>query len=101
MIHKYVKLPVEIEAVKFTRDNFEEINSFTNGIAKDFTIERCPNGKCWCIIPTLEGDRMAMEGDYIIKGVHGEFYPCKSDIFVKTYTQVFPKGVSSTTNGCI
>ena len=46
MIHKYVKLPVEIEAVKFTRDNFEEINSFTNGIAKDFTIERCPNGKC-------------------------------------------------------
>ena len=55
MIHKYVKLPVEIEAVQFTRDNFEEIKSFTNGIAKSFTIERCPNGKCWCIIPTLEG----------------------------------------------
>ena len=101
MIHKYVKLPVEIEAVQFTRDNFEEIKSFTNGIAKSFTIERCPNGKCWCIIPTLEGDHMAMERDYIIKGVHGEFYPCKPDIFVKTYTQVFPGSVSSTTNGDI
>ena len=63
MIHKYVKLPVEIEAVQFTRDNFEEIKSFTNGIAKSFTIERCPNGKCWCIIPTLEGDHMAMDMD--------------------------------------
>ena len=39
MIHKYVKLPVEIEAVKFTRDNFEEINSFTNGIAKDLQLK--------------------------------------------------------------
>ena len=44
---------------------------------------------------------MAMEGDYIIKVGHREFYPCKPDIFVKTYTQVFPKSVSSTTNGCI
>ena len=85
MIHKYVKLPVEIEAVQFTRDNFEEIKSFTNGIAKSFTIERCPNGKCWCIIPTLEGNHTALEGDFIIEGVKGEFYPCKSNIFKETY----------------
>lgn len=82
---KYRKKPVEIDAVQFTRDNWEEIVSFTNGTAKDLTIERRPNGKCTCIIPTLEGDHIAAENDYIIKGVNGEFYPCKPDIFRKTY----------------
>lgn len=82
---KYRKKPVEIEAVQFTRDNWSEIVSFTNGTAKDLTIERRPNGKCTCIIPTLEGDHTATENDYIIKGVNGEFYPCKPDIFSKTY----------------
>ncbi len=37
------------------------------------------------IIPTLEGNIVANTGDYIIKGVNGEFYPCKPDIFQKTY----------------
>ena len=37
------------------------------------------------IIETLEGDHLAKEGDWIIKGVNGEFYPCKPDIFDKTY----------------
>lgn len=36
-------------------------------------------------IPTLEGDMLASVGDYIIKGVNGEFYPCKPDVFEKTY----------------
>lgn len=87
MIKEYVKKPVVIRAVQFTRENIEEIKEFTNGIAKEFTIERCPNGKCWCTIPTLEGDHKAFEGDFIIKGVHGEFYPCKSDIFKETYEE--------------
>jgi hypothetical protein len=39
-------------------------------------------------IPTLEGDMIARPGDYIIKGVNGEFYPCKPDIFAKTYEEV-------------
>lgn len=85
---KYRKKPVEIEAVQFTRDNWAEIVSFTNGAARDITIERRPNGKCTCIIPTLEGDHIANENDYIIKGVNGEFYPCKPDIFSKTYEAV-------------
>ena len=85
MIKEYVKKPVIIRAVQFTRNNFEEIQEFTHGIAKGFTIERCPNGKCWCIIPTLEGDHTALEGDFIIEGVKGEFYPCKPDIFKETY----------------
>ena len=37
------------------------------------------------IIQTLEGDHLARKGDWIIRGVHGEFYPCKPDIFAKTY----------------
>lgn len=37
------------------------------------------------LIPTLEGEMMANPGDWIIKGVHGEFYPCKPEIFAKTY----------------
>ena len=85
MIQKYKKKPVEIEAVKFTRSNFDEITSFTKGTAHSFTIERRMNGKCTCIIPTLEGKHIATENDFIIKGVNGEFYPCKPDIFEKTY----------------
>ena len=80
MIKKYVKKPVTIEAVKWTGDNFEEIESFTN--TKAFI-------KCGqLIIPTLEGTHIASIGDYIIKGVKGEFYPCKPDIFAETYEEV-------------
>lgn len=85
---KYRKNPVEVEAVQFTRDNWPEIQSFTDGKAEGMTIERRPNGKCTCIVPTLEGDHIASEYDYIIKGVNGEFYPCKPDIFRKTYEVV-------------
>lgn len=82
---KYKKKPVVIEAIQFTRDNWNEIVAFTGGAAVNITIERRPDGKCTCIIPTLEGDHIASEYDYIIKGVNGEFYPCKPEIFRKTY----------------
>lgn len=41
----------------------------------------------WCEIKTLEGTMIANAGDYIIQGVNGEIYPCKADIFQKTYTE--------------
>ena len=85
---KYRKKPVVIEAIQFTRNNFEEIKYFTNNKAHSFTTERTPNGKSYCTIDTLEGDHIATEGDYIIKGVKGEFYPCKPDIFEQTYEMV-------------
>lgn len=84
---KYRKKPVVIEAIVFTRDNFEEVVEFTNGTAHTLRIERRPNGKCTCIIPTLEGQHIATEGDYIIRGVKGEYYPCKPDIFKQTYEE--------------
>lgn len=85
MIKTYRKKPVDIQAVQFTRDNWPEIKDFTNGTAKDLTIERRIDGIATCIIPTLEGQHIATEGDYIIRGVEGEFYPCKPGIFEKTY----------------
>ena len=85
---KYIKKPVEIEAVEFTRSNWDEIKLFTNNTAQTLLIEKRLNGKCTCIIPTLEGQHIATEGDYIIKGIKGEFYPCKPDIFEMTYEPV-------------
>lgn len=78
------KKPVVIEAVQFTRNNWEEIHYFTNGNAFNF-FEDITDCKHYCLVQTLEGIVTATEGDYIIKGVNGEFYPCKPDIFEKTY----------------
>jgi hypothetical protein len=76
---KYRKKPVVIEAVKYdgrlsTAVNFVGSENYKIG------------ADCESIyIVTLEGDMKVKEGDYIIKGVQGEFYPCKSDIFEQTY----------------
>lgn len=87
MIKKYRKLPAVVEAVQFTRDNFEEISEFTKGAARHFIPPRGINGIAICHIDTLEGCHTATEGDYIIKGIKGEFYPCKPDIFLNTYEE--------------
>ena len=88
MIKRYRKKPIEIEAIQFTRDNVEEIKEFTEGNAFNFRTERSINGKSYCEIKILEGTMTATEGDYIIKGVTGAFYPCKPDVFEKTYELV-------------
>lgn len=80
MIKKFRKKPVTIEAIQWTGKNLSEIDNFVGGsIANKGTI---------LIIHTLEGDMEASIDDYIIKGVNGEFYPCKPDIFDKTYEEV-------------
>lgn len=80
MIKKYKKKPVIIEAIQWKGKNLSEIDDFMGG-----TVE---NKGTTLIIHTLEGDMKANIGDYIIKGVNGEFYPCKPDIFAKTYEEV-------------
>ena len=82
MIKKYRKKPVEIEAVQWDGTNKVEIQQFMSRYLDENTIYH------HLIIPTLEGDHIASKGDYIIKGVHGEFYPCKPDIFAETYDEV-------------
>ena len=77
---KFRKKPVEIEAVRFIAANFDEIEEFVGGAAA------FQNGEL--IVATLEGPLHASPGDWIIKGVKGEFYPCKPDIFTLTYDEV-------------
>lgn len=85
---RFRKKPVEIEAIQFTRVDWEEVKQFTNNTAHTLVIERPMGGVCTCIIPTLEGEHIANENDWIIKGIKGEFYPCKPDVFGLTYERV-------------
>lgn len=80
MIKKYRKKPVTIEAIQWTGENLSEIVEFTEGKVKNHGLV--------LIIPKLVGDVYASLSDYIIKGVNGEFYPCKLNIFAKTYEEV-------------
>ena len=82
---KYRKKPVVIDAVQWSGNNLNEI--------LDFMKDKQPNyyeddEKKLLTIQTLEGNMIASVGDYIIKGVKGEFYPCKPDIFEQTYEVV-------------
>lgn len=80
MIRHYRKRPVVIQAVQFTGDNQEEVNIFTKETSK-WKMDGSMS------IATLEGEMRVDKGAYIIKGVQGEFYPCKEDIFLATYEQ--------------
>lgn len=75
---KFRKKPIEIEAIQWTGGNLEEIGAFMPEAAYTVSGERLT-------IATLEGAHLASVGDWIIRGVHGEYYPCKPDIFAKTY----------------
>ena len=90
---KYRKKPVVISAIQWNGINLEEIKDFV-GDALEYNII----DSAWKVgkgtphilmkIKTLEGDHFVTKGDYIIKGVKGEFYPCKPDIFEQTYEMV-------------
>ena len=87
---KYRKKPVEVEAIQWNGINLTEIKEFV-GNDLDYKILNI----AWEVglgiphvimhIHTLEGNHECKIGDYIIKGVNGEFYPCKPDVFEKTY----------------
>ena len=84
-LKKYRKKPVTIEAVQLNIHNVREVAAwcgadwgYTFGSTEPDALD----------IHTLEGTMAAYIGDYIIKGVQGEFYPCKPDIFKETYEAV-------------
>lgn len=91
MPKKYVKKPIPIEAVQWTGSNRAEIANFCHQarfIYHDAAWEAGVAGVVvQLVIHTLEGDMTAQQGDWIIKGVHGEFYPCAKDIFEETYDE--------------
>ena len=81
---KYRKKPVEIEAIQLTKENTCEVLTFCNRSGDIIA----SNDDGTVSIKTLEGTMVANIGDYVIKGVAGEFYPCKPDIFEATYEPV-------------
>lgn len=85
----YRKKPVVVEAIVLGFNHghtLEEIADWCGGRAEGGDVNTMR-----IVIPTLEGDMAATYGDYIIKGVKGEFYPCKPDIFKATYEPVEEK----------
>ncbi len=92
---KYRKKPVVIESVRWAGNNHREMWDFLTGKTDDYISASGDNFyidhtkvQGGLIIKTLEGEHVASIGDYIIRGVKGEFYPCKPDIFEATYEPV-------------
>ncbi|MFA1745778.1 hypothetical protein ACDQ58_12700 [Fusobacterium animalis] len=96
MIKKYIKKPVQIEAIQLKEDNIIEVFDFLDGANYKETksaeelqyFSKAMLEQGYIEIETLEGMMKASFGDYIIKGIKGEFYPCKHDIFIATYEEV-------------
>ena len=91
MIQKYTKKPVTIEAIQWTKENLDIALAWIPSELLKIEVlgmEDSNDSLQWTheyYIKTLEGDMKITEGDFIIKGVKGEFYPCKPDIFYATY----------------
>jgi hypothetical protein len=83
-MNKFRKKSVVIEAVQYDGNNVKEVNEFVKGAGTTW-FTSSPMVLC---IPTLEGEMRAYPRDWIIKGIKGEFYPCKPDIFEATYETV-------------
>lgn len=75
MIKIYVKKPLPVHAVKLAYDNLEYVATWSDSVVDGDSL----------LIDTLEGEMRASLGDYVIRGVKGEFYPCKPDIFEMSY----------------
>jgi hypothetical protein len=93
---KYRKKPIEVEAVRWRGNNIDEVRAFVaeddrwmDGINVIYNVGGPGLGYTPAIgtldIPTLEGMMTASAGDWIIRGVQGEIYPCKPNIFEATY----------------
>lgn len=93
---KFMKKPAVIEAVLWTGKNLHEVITFTDGapdLSSIMAVDKWGDYESLVEreglkIYTLEGVMSASLGDWIIKGVRGEFYPCKPDIFEQTYAEV-------------
>ena len=84
---RFTKKPVTIEAIQWTGKNLREVIAFTDG-PPDTPMEAYADmvARDGLKIHTLEGKMLANVGDWIIRGVKGEYYPCKPDIFEATYS---------------
>ena len=74
---RYRKKPVVIDAIRWTGENRDEVEAWSGG-----EIECIGHV---AVVPTLEGEMRGDVGDWLIRGVQGEYYPCKDEIFLATY----------------
>jgi hypothetical protein len=88
-VPRYRKRPVKVDAVEWTGENAQEVAAFVGGQAE---LLEWGLGKGKWIIFTLEGKMEASPGDYIVRGIKGEYYPVKPDIFKQTYEPVTDGG---------
>lgn len=85
MIKTFIKKPIKIQAIQWTGDNYDKVLDF---VGKEHLLTQHYFYRRELIIRTLEGDHHALVSDWIIRGIKGEFYPCKPDIFEQTYEEV-------------
>lgn len=88
MSERFRKKPVVVEAVQWNGANTGDIEAFMGLAPGELEAGGFALGNPWLMIPTLESPHEARRGDWIIRGVQGEFYPCKPDIFAETYEAV-------------
>jgi hypothetical protein len=89
-VQTFREKPVEIQAIPFdgTKESANEILAWIGGWGADAKRAHGNKPEQGLVITTLEGDMRVSSGDYVIRGVQGEFYPCKPDIFAATYEAV-------------
>lgn len=87
MFKTYVKKPVIIKAIQWTGDNTKEIINF-GGLTNSGHPLIMNFEKGNLIVSTLEGYMKAYPGDYILRGIKGEIYPCRKDIFEESYEEI-------------
>lgn len=86
---RYRKKPIEIDAIQLTQENVAAVEAFINGKAREQMLPGPGRGMhAGVVITTLEGKMLASWGDWVIRGIKGEFYPCRDDIFEATYEPV-------------
>ncbi len=108
-MQKFRKKPVVIEAIQYDGDNLAEVLAFTGKHPRwdewfssfDQYQNHVRKDGCRFKILTLEGTMIAVPGDWIIKGVKGEFYPCKPDIFAATYDPVLDEDELPSDGSCV
>lgn len=94
-MRKYKKRPVVVEAIQWDGKNIEEVKEFVaedKFIISPFSNKITGQVENMLLVKTLEGEMIASPGDFIIKGIEGEFYPCSPDVFEKTYEIVESDG---------
>ena len=87
----YVKKPIRVQALMWTGDNTSEVWAFAGNKAADVRVPNEPLDVL--LIYTLEGWLTAQRGDWIVRGIEGEFYPVKDSVFAATYEPVTPEAL--------